>query len=318
MTRRMEPEIPHQALRRTVHLVVLLNLAYFGIEFAAARAIGSVSLFADSIDFLEDASVNFLVIVAIGWTARNRGRVGIALAGILLVPAMATLWTAWGKLALPVAPDAALLALTGAGALAVNLVCALMLARSPSPPRQPHQGSIPLGAQRRVSKHRHYRRGARDGPSSALRVAGLDRRIGHCRLERSSGRRGLAGGTAGTSGRSVGALLTQGPRWLAPISAISGAKDENTGPTAGRADPPNGATPRDRTGRTCALRSLSPGCPAAPRMCRCRARAASAPRGGCPRPDRAGPARRCPKAHRLSTPTPAWRKLRTPDSSAPA
>jgi Co/Zn/Cd efflux system component len=34
-----------------------------------------------------------------------------------------------GKLALPVAPDAALLALTGAGALAVNLSCALVLAR---------------------------------------------------------------------------------------------------------------------------------------------------------------------------------------------
>jgi Co/Zn/Cd efflux system component len=141
MTRPMEPAIPHQALRRTVHLVVLLNLAYFGIEFAAARAIGSVSLFADSIDFLEDASVNFLVIVAIGWTARNRGRVGIALAGILLVPAMATLWTAWGKLALPVAPDAALLALIGAGALAVNLVCALMLARY-----RHHRGSLTKAA----------------------------------------------------------------------------------------------------------------------------------------------------------------------------
>jgi Co/Zn/Cd efflux system component len=47
-------------LRRAVRLVVVLNLAYFGIEFAVARAIGSISLFADSIDFLEDASINFL------------------------------------------------------------------------------------------------------------------------------------------------------------------------------------------------------------------------------------------------------------------
>jgi Co/Zn/Cd efflux system component len=135
------PVVSLQALRRTVQLVVLLNLAYFGIEFAAARATGSVSLFADSIDFLEDGSVNFLVIVAIGWTARSRGRVGIALAGILLVPAIATLWTAWGKLALPVAPDAALLALTGAGALAVNLVCAFMLARY-----RHHRGSLTTAA----------------------------------------------------------------------------------------------------------------------------------------------------------------------------
>ncbi len=108
---------------------MILNLAYFGIELAAARATGSVSLFADSIDFLEDASVNYLVFMAIRWTARSRGRVGMVLAGILLVPAVATLWTAWGKLAQPVAPDAAVLVLIGAGAFAVNVACAFMLAR---------------------------------------------------------------------------------------------------------------------------------------------------------------------------------------------
>ena len=42
------------------------SAAYFGIEFAVALAIGSVSLFADSIDFLEDASVNLLILVAQG------------------------------------------------------------------------------------------------------------------------------------------------------------------------------------------------------------------------------------------------------------
>jgi len=33
-------------------------LAVFGIEFAVAIVIGVVSLFADSVDFLEDTSVN--------------------------------------------------------------------------------------------------------------------------------------------------------------------------------------------------------------------------------------------------------------------
>ena len=42
------------ALRRAVRIVAMLNLAYFGVEFGVALAIGSVSLFADSIDFLED------------------------------------------------------------------------------------------------------------------------------------------------------------------------------------------------------------------------------------------------------------------------
>ena len=47
--------------------VALLNLGYFGIEFAVALGIGSVSLFADSIDFLEDTSLNLLILVALGW-----------------------------------------------------------------------------------------------------------------------------------------------------------------------------------------------------------------------------------------------------------
>ena len=87
--------LSNHGLSRTVRLVVLLNLGYFSVEFALALAIGSVSLFADSIDFLEDASVNLLIVVALGWQARNRARLGMALAGILLVPGLAMLWTAW-------------------------------------------------------------------------------------------------------------------------------------------------------------------------------------------------------------------------------
>ena len=129
------------ALRRTVRLVVLLNIAYFGIEFAVAVAIGFVSLFADSIDFLEDSSINFLIIVALGWTARNRARVGMALAGILLVPGLATLWTAWQKFNIPAPPEPVALTLTGLGALAVNLFCALTLAR-----HRHHSGSLTRAA----------------------------------------------------------------------------------------------------------------------------------------------------------------------------
>ena len=128
-------------LRQTVLLVALLNLAYFGVEFGVAIAIGSVSLFADSVDFLEDTSVNLLIAVALSWSAVNRSRLGMALAGILLVPALATLWTAWQKFSLPVPPAPIPLSLTGAGALAVNLICALMLARFRS-----HAGSLTRAA----------------------------------------------------------------------------------------------------------------------------------------------------------------------------
>jgi Co/Zn/Cd efflux system component len=116
-------------LQRAVRVVALLNLAYFGVEFAIAVAIGSVSLFADSIDFLEDASVNLLIAVALGWQAKRRARVGMLLAGILLVPGLATLFMAWQKFMAPVAPEPVRLSLAGAGALVVNLTCAFMLAR---------------------------------------------------------------------------------------------------------------------------------------------------------------------------------------------
>ncbi len=50
-------------LARTVAIVAILNLAWFGVEFGVANRIGSVSLFSDSIDFLEDASVNLLILI---------------------------------------------------------------------------------------------------------------------------------------------------------------------------------------------------------------------------------------------------------------
>jgi Co/Zn/Cd efflux system component len=132
---------PEQILRRTVAVVAFLNLACFGVEFAVARSIGSVSLFADSIDFLEDTAVNLLILVALGWSARRRSLVGMALAAILLVPGLSTLWAAWQKVAVPVAPDAALLSITGFGALCINLFCAFLLARF-----RAHGGSLTRAA----------------------------------------------------------------------------------------------------------------------------------------------------------------------------
>jgi Co/Zn/Cd efflux system component len=116
-------------VRGVVLTVAALNLAYFGVEFSVALVIGSVSLFADSIDFLEDASVNLLIAIAFGWSARRRARVGMALSGVLLIPALATLWAVRDKLIAATPPAAVALSLTGVGALVINLSCALMLAR---------------------------------------------------------------------------------------------------------------------------------------------------------------------------------------------
>jgi Co/Zn/Cd efflux system component len=116
-------------LRRAAIVVAALNFAYFFVEFFVARAIGSVSLFADSIDFLEDTSVNILVLLAIGWTVARRASLGTVLALLLLVPGAATAWMAWNKFHQPLPPAEWPLVLAGVGALVVNVYCAWLLVK---------------------------------------------------------------------------------------------------------------------------------------------------------------------------------------------
>jgi Co/Zn/Cd efflux system component len=127
--------------RRTLSIVAFLNLTYFGVEWATAVVIGSVSLLADSIDFLEDAALNGLILMAAGWSDRSRSTLAKLLAVIILVPGLATLWMTWQKIALPVPPAPLPLSVTGAGALIVNLTCALLLMRF-----RHHGGSLGLAA----------------------------------------------------------------------------------------------------------------------------------------------------------------------------
>lgn len=127
--------------RRTVIVVAVLNLSYFGVEFVAALAISSVSLLADSIDFLEDTAMNLLIVVALGWSAARREWAGKALALILLVPALSALWMAASQLARPHPPHAFALSATGLGALAVNLFCAFLLVQY-----RHHSGSLSRAA----------------------------------------------------------------------------------------------------------------------------------------------------------------------------
>ncbi len=129
------------ALRHAVRVVALLNLAYFGVEFSVALLIGSVSLFADSIDFLEDASINTLILLALEWSAPRRAVASKVLAGIILIPSLATVWMAWQKFGAPMPPAPLPLSLTGAGAMLVNFVCALILVRV-----RHHGGSLSLAA----------------------------------------------------------------------------------------------------------------------------------------------------------------------------
>lgn len=123
--------IDNPRLRKTLGIVIALNLSFFVIEFGVAFAIGAVSLFADSVDFLEDTALSILVLGALRLSPLMRARLGFALSGVLLLPAVAMIVTLIHKFtaAAPHTPEAAPLALTGLAALSVNTTCALLLAR---------------------------------------------------------------------------------------------------------------------------------------------------------------------------------------------
>lgn len=115
-------------LKRTVLVVAALNLAFFFVEIAVALAIGSVSLFADSVDFLEDTAVNLLIFLALGLPLAKRALAGKAMALIICVPAIAAIVQAVAKFGDPEPPDVLSLIVTAGGAIVVNAVCAWLLA----------------------------------------------------------------------------------------------------------------------------------------------------------------------------------------------
>ena len=119
-------------LRRTVLLVAALNFLYFFVELTFGRLYNSLALISDSIDFLEDASVNLLVVLALGWSVAKRKYVSYLLATLLLVPGIAFLWNAIAKLLNPVTPVGEGMTLVGLGALLINVFCALLIARHKS------------------------------------------------------------------------------------------------------------------------------------------------------------------------------------------
>jgi len=116
-------------LRRTVALVAALNLAYFAIEFTFAQIYGSLALLSDSLDFLEDASVNLLIFIAFSWSLIARKRLSYLLSLILLFPGVVFIFEAISRFNEPQVPNGAGMSAIGAGALVVNFYCAAILAR---------------------------------------------------------------------------------------------------------------------------------------------------------------------------------------------
>jgi divalent metal cation (Fe/Co/Zn/Cd) transporter len=122
-------KVTTRQLKTAVLWAAVLNGGYFFVEFFAGLAAGSVSLIADSIDFLEDASLNVLILVGFAFAAAARARLGSVLAIIIGVPSLAALVAAIDKVLNPVIPHVQGMSLAAFGALIVNSVAALILMR---------------------------------------------------------------------------------------------------------------------------------------------------------------------------------------------
>ena len=118
-----------------------MNAAYFAIEFTVGTTIRSVSLIADSIDFLEDASINLLILVGLGLAARSRARMGSVLAVIIFIPGLAAFVAAVDKFLNPAVPGVFEMSLTAFGALLTNSAAAILLARL-----RHHEGALVTAA----------------------------------------------------------------------------------------------------------------------------------------------------------------------------
>ncbi|MFJ3406254.1 cation transporter [Promicromonospora sp. NPDC090134] len=125
-----KPDARLAGLRRTVLIVAILNFAYFFVELTVALTAGSISLLADSVDFLEDTAINLLILVALSWPLARRAVMGKVMALIILGPAAVAAWQAVGRFSAPTAPDVGPLVLASLGAIAVNGTSAWLLARA--------------------------------------------------------------------------------------------------------------------------------------------------------------------------------------------
>ena len=115
--------------KRAILIVGLLNFGYFFVEFFVALNITSISLFADSIDFLEDAFTSFLILWGLYLSLKNRTKIAYVLIWIIFIPSLFTLIFAMKQFLNPVAIDGFSLSSYAFGALAINIFCAFLMAR---------------------------------------------------------------------------------------------------------------------------------------------------------------------------------------------
>jgi len=116
-----------RAYRRVLWILLGVNLAMFIVEIIAGLSAGSVSLQADSLDFLSDTSNYGISLLVAGMALRNRAiaafgkGVTMGLFGLWVLGA--SIWKAFGG----APPGAATMGVVGLAALVANALCFALL-----------------------------------------------------------------------------------------------------------------------------------------------------------------------------------------------
>jgi Co/Zn/Cd efflux system component len=115
------------AYKRALLIAAALNMAMVFVEVGAAFYANSLALFADAVDFYEDAMTYLMAVALIGFGYRARAAFGGLLALLMLLPSLWIAWKAVEQLLYGVPPDPLPMGLVGLLALAVNVYCAWLL-----------------------------------------------------------------------------------------------------------------------------------------------------------------------------------------------
>ncbi|GAA0592265.1 cation transporter [Craurococcus roseus] len=115
------------AYRRALWVVVGLNVGYGLVEMFGGFVSGSQALKADALDFLGDGLISFLGLLAIGWSLAWRARSALVQGLFLAVLGVGVLAATGYRVLVLNQPEAELMGLFGAVALAVNVAAAAVL-----------------------------------------------------------------------------------------------------------------------------------------------------------------------------------------------
>lgn len=124
-----DPEVTERLERRTLTILLSINLTMFFVEGVAGWVADSTGLIADSLDMLADASVYGIALIAVGRSTDAQRRAGAASGYLQILLGLGVLVDVARRFIFGSEPVSELMMIVGAIALAANVTCLLLLAK---------------------------------------------------------------------------------------------------------------------------------------------------------------------------------------------